>query len=368
LIDTLFCCYYNSIMKKQKESTESNLGEQGFVRKIDREKGYKKAAEFLILLGKEEAAKVLSHLTQEEIENLTKEIAAIETIKSGQAKKVLQEFGYLIEKQARGELNLSGGVEKAKEMLTFAFGEKKAQGFLAKIGQNKTSAPFSFLKEISADQIAQLVKQESAPVLAVLLSGVEPSLAAQIINKLDGDLRKEVITRIAHLKQINPEIIQKTADTLKKKLYLTGKISTQQIDGRSVLMGILKNMDYSTEKVILNGIGEENPELAEELAKKYFSMDVLFKIPKQQLQRIFRSFKEREIALLLKGKGEELKALVLSSVSGRRRMLIMEEYHLMDKILKSEADRATDEFIYFLRSKIEEGEVVLLEEDDKIIE
>jgi len=368
LIESVSCCYYNHIMAGKKETKPPTPEEQGFLKKIDREKGYKKAAKFLILLGKEEAAKVLAHLTQEEIENLTKEIAAIDTIKSKQAKKVLKEFGYIIEKQTKGELNLFGGAEKAEEMLTAAFGEKKAREFVAKIDKGRTGSQFSFLKDIDADQIVELIKEESPPVLAVILSHIEPRYAAGVVAKLPDELKKQVVARIAHMKQINPEIVQKTADTIKKKLYLTGKITTQKVDGKSVLMNILKNMDYSQDRIILDSIADESPELASELAKKLFTTDILFNIPKRQLQLVFRAFNDKQIALLLKGKREELKALVLDSVSGRRRILIMEEYNLLGEILKSEVDSATDDFLTFLQTKIEQGEITVFDEGDKIIE
>jgi len=133
-------------------------------------------------------------------------------------------------------------------------------------------------------------------------------------------------------------------------------------------MNILKNMDYSQDKIILDSIADESPELASELAKKLFTTDILFNIPKRQLQLVFRAFNDKQIALLLKGKREELKALVLDSVSGRRRILIMEEYNLLGEILKSEVDSATDDFLTFLQTKIEQGEITVFDEGDKIIE
>jgi flagellar motor switch protein FliG len=355
-------------MKKRAEVPDPKAGGSGFFKKINREKGYKKAAEFLILLGKEEAAKVLAELSPEEIENISKEIASIDTIKSDEAKKVLREFGYVIEKQARGKLPLVGGMDKAKEMLRAAFGEKKAEEVAAKIGKQDTDAQFSFLKEIEPEQIVELVKEESPPVLAVILCHLQPRRAAAVLGKLSDDLKKEVTARIAHMQKISPDIVQKTADTIKKNLYLTGKITTQRVDGKSVLMNILKNMEYSRDRIILDNIADEDPELASELSERLFSMDILFQIPRRQLQVLFRSFNDRQIALLLKGKPEDMKALVLDSVSQRRRMLIMEEYQLLGKILKSDVDTATNDFLAYLRLQVERGEIMVLDDGDKIVE
>lgn len=355
-------------MAKHKEIKAQEQEDHGFLKKIDREKGYKKAAEFLILLGKEEAAKVLAHLTQEEIENLTKEIAAVDTIHAKQAKKVLKEFGYIIEKQIKGELNLRGGMEIAEEMLEVAFGPKKAREVLAKIDKGRQGAQFSFLKDIDADQIVELIKEESPPVLAVILSQIDPRSAARVLARLPDELQKQVVARIARIQKIDPEIVQKTADTIKKKLYLTGKITTQKVDGKSVLMNILKNMDYSQDRIIIDRIADDSPELASELTKKLFSVEILFKIPKRQLQLVLRVFNDKQIALLLKGRRGEFKTFVLDNVSGRRRTLIIEEYNLLGEVLKSEVDSVTDEFLAFLQSKIEKGEITVIDEGDKIIE
>jgi flagellar motor switch protein FliG len=355
-------------MKKHDNSRQDRQDETGFLRKIDREKGYKKAAEFLILLGKDEAAKVISRLSPEEIENITREIASIDTIGSSEAKKVLQEFGYVIEKQARGNLPLAGGPEKAKEMLRVAFGEKKAAELAAKIERQHTDSLFSFLKDIDAAQITELVKDESPPVLAVIMSHIEPRLAASVLAGLPDELKKEVAARIAYMRKISPEIVQKTADAVKKKLYLTGNLTTQRVDGKTVLMKILKNMALDQDKLILDTIADENPELAAELSEKLFTMDTLFGIPRRQLQMIFRAFNDKQVALLLKGKPEDMKALILDSVSAHRRTLIMEEYQFLGQILKSDVDTVTHEFLNFLRSKIESGEVIVLADGDKIIE
>ncbi len=358
-------------MSKQEEPHIAPSAGSGFFKKIDkidREKGYKKAAEFLILLGKDEAAKVLSKLSPEEIESISKEIASIESIGGAEAKKVMQEFGYVIEKQARGDLPLTGGPEKAKEMLRAAFGEQKAAEFAAKIERQRTDSQFSFLKDIDGAQLTELVKDESPPVLAVIMSHVEPRLAASVLAGLSDDLKKEVAARIAHMEKISPEIVQKTADAVKKKLYLTGDLTTQRVDGKSVLMNILKNMALDQDKLILDNIADENPELAAELSERLFTMDTLFSIPRRQLQLVFRAFNDKQIALLLKGKSEEMKALVLDSVSARRRTMIMEEYRYMGQILKSDVDSVTQEFLSFLRSKIESGEVVVLADGDRIIE
>ena len=68
-----------------------------------RDKGYSKAARFLMLLGKEEAARVMKHLDEEEVAGITMEISQVDKIEATEATSILEEFGYLIKTGSSGQ-------------------------------------------------------------------------------------------------------------------------------------------------------------------------------------------------------------------------------------------------------------------------
>ena len=337
----------------------------GLIKDTVRDSGYEKAAKFLIIIGKEEAAKVLPFLTEEEVQTITREIARIDTVDNREASKILEEFGYLV--KTRNVL-LHGGLEKAKEMLVASYGEQKGAVLYEKLRLKTIKNPFAFLSQLKFEQVMMLLKNESAPVIGAILSYVEPRLAAKIIMALKPDLQKTVAKRIAILKEVNPDTLRRAEDSLKEKIEDLGEMTSLEIDGQAVLAGIMKHLDLGTENLLLESIDSFDPDIAESIKERLFTVDVVLKIRGIDLQNVLRDYTDEEVALLLKGKDDRIKEKILDNVSDRRAESIRLEYDNIGKVLKSDVDKLTKDFLNYLRQCVEKGEVVILDGDDVILE
>ena len=87
---------------------------RGFLRGTARDRGYERIAKFLMLIGKEPAAGVLEHLTEEEVAGITAQIARTHSVERREAFRILEEFGYLMKTR---DLFARGGTDKARELL-----------------------------------------------------------------------------------------------------------------------------------------------------------------------------------------------------------------------------------------------------------
>jgi flagellar motor switch protein FliG len=338
--------------------------EDAFVKTERRDKGYSRAAQLLIILGKEHAAKVLSHLTEEEALAVTKEIANMDTVSGDEAKKVLKDFGYLIKAK---DLVARGGVAKAKEMLNLAFGPEKAEGFYNKLLEKTVPHPFAFLNDLKADALLALLRDESAPVISLILSHIDPLLAAKVLTALPIDLKKQIARRISGMKTIPPEVIRKTEEVLRNKIKVAGEIVSQDIDGKAALVGILKNLGMSQGKKIIEELSEANPELASEIESKLFSLDIVHRISDRDLQKLLRETPDMEIAKLIKAKDRKFTERILSNVSGRRSELIKFDNQGIGKILKTEIEKTENEFLALVKDKLEKGEITILDDDGQYV-
>lgn len=336
----------------------------GFLKKTTRDLGYKKAAEFLILIGKDEAAKVMKHLTKDEIEGIMKEVAAIERIDVKSAQRVFQEFGHFLKTNQRVGI---GGIDKAREMLSGVFDDEKVQSILAKIPPVKTAPPFAFLMDVDTNRVIMLLKNESPAVISIILPHLKPMLGSQILSTFPSELQKEIVTRIARLQKIHPEVLQKIEETLKNKIRQHGEIITQEIDGKDTLVEILKHMDVGDEKSILNDLNDVSPELAEEIQEKLFTMDIIQHVPEKELQTMLREYTERELVLVLKGIEENIHRYILDNVSSRRREAIRIEYISTGAVLKSEVEKTIHDFLSHLRDQVEKGIVTILRNGDQYV-
>ena len=345
--------------KASKEGPDPSV--RGFIKETSRDAGYRKAAQFLMLLGKDEAARVLKHMSPEEIEGITKEIARTQHIDEHEASKILEEFGYISETK---NLIARGGVEKAQEMLTASLGPEKAEKILARVKKDMAPPPFSFLLDIDAHQAISLVKEESVPVASLILAHLEPKLAGRILQALSPEVQREVVPRIAKMRKVDPEVIRKTEETLRGKVREHGVPVTEDVDGKAALTEILRFMDPGKEQEILQTL---EPNISNEIRKKLYTIDIVFQLPDKDLQRVLRDHSDKEIAMLLKGVEEKAKARVLASMSDRRRELVQLESDALGAVRKSEAEAALQDFLEYIQVLEQKGELTVLREREEFI-
>jgi flagellar motor switch protein FliG len=320
-----------------------------------------KAAKFLLLLGKDQAATIMKHLGVEEIEQLSHEIARIKKIDTEEANKILAEFGIIKEKGA----SIQGGAEVAKEMLNNAFGPEKAENVLKKAVPFQGNKPFDFLNEYEFQQILMILKHEPSSVLGVVLPYLEPDKASKIVEALTPETRKETVKYMAVPKKVDNEVLNRMENVIKEKIRTQGKVITEEVSGKDALANILRHVDPSAEKEILESLAHIDPDLSEQIRELMFTPDTVLQMYDQDLQKLLRDYADEEIALILKGKSEEIQAKMLSSVSERRRELIEEEMSLMGHVKRSDADKATKDFLRYMQTLAEEGKIRIFRRGEK---
>jgi flagellar motor switch protein FliG len=326
-----------------------------------KETSFRKAAKFLMLIGKDEAAKVMQHFSPEEVEAVAREIAGIRRIENAEAEKILTEFGFLRE-SLRAPV---GGVEAARRILVNAFGEEKGRGILARCAPAQDEKFFGFLEDFEPQQLQLLFKNEPPAVLSVIIPYLEPETASKIFPLLGKSFRNEVVQRMARSEKISRDVLVRMEDALRERARkLSAPTQAEEVDGRGVLADILKYVDVGDEENILKNIEEENPIIAEEIKERLFTIDVLDYMDDADLQKVLRDMTDQEIALLLKGKSDAIRAKILMNVSDRRRSFVADEYRVMGAVLKKDVDTATRDFLNVLKRLETDGEITFRREGD----
>ena len=168
----------------------------------EKESIYRRVAKFLVVIGMDEAARILPHLSEEQTERIIPEIARIRSVSEEEKKAVLEEFSALLEKSKE-----IGGVEKARDLLVKTYGSKKAEEILSKAVTFPEGNPFDFLKEASAERILLLLRGESDAVKSLVLSQLEPKKAAAIINSMEAKEKSSVILRLSKMQKVSPDVM-----------------------------------------------------------------------------------------------------------------------------------------------------------------
>ncbi|MGI5096379.1 flagellar motor switch protein FliG [Treponema socranskii] len=320
---------------------------------------YRRVAKFLLIIGVDEAAKVMRHLTEEQTEKIIPEIASIRSVDPKEASEILSEFEGLL-KQARQ----SGGADIAREMLEKAYGAEKAEAMLQKAVSLSGGKPFEYLNTADGERVYFLLKDESPAVQALVLSRIKPEKAAAVIGKMDAEVKRDVISRLAKMQPVSPDVLRRTDKAIYEKSLSIAAEKAESIDGRSALAEILRRMPLASEDEIIETISGEDADLANDIRKRLFTLEDVEKSDDRFIQELLRSMSEKEIAYLIAGKPEPFRKKILYNVSKGRGDTVLEEEQLAKPMSKRDCDDVTGKFLGAMRSAYEQGKFKIDGRDD----
>ncbi|MGC8820249.1 MAG: flagellar motor switch protein FliG [Fervidobacterium sp.] len=318
--------------------------------------GKRKAAILLLTMGPERAAKVLKNLDDTEVESLTIEIANLGKVTNEERRVVLEEFQNLT--KAR-ELLISGGIDYAKEMLIKAFGPEKAMQIIERLVSNLAVKPFEFMKSADVVQIVNFLQSEHPQTIALVLSFLEPRIAAQVLGALPENLQIEVIKRISLLERASPDVVKEVEKLLEKKFAGVSTQTMSAVGGLDTAAEIMNSLDRSTEKNIMERLTYESPELAEEIRRRMFVFEDILKIDDRAVQLVLREVNMQDLAVALKGASEELKQKIMNNMSKRAQQLLKDEMEFMGPVRVKDVEEAQQKIINIIRRLEEAGEIVI---------
>jgi flagellar motor switch protein FliG len=321
-----------------------------------------------MLIGSAEAARILSELDKDLVEKISAEIASIRGVTAEEADAVLYEFKDLVASSWGYSGAVKGGPEAARSILYEAFGPEKGEELLRKAAPETLENPFSFLEEFSGEQTALLLRNEGNAAAALVLSRISPKSSAAALAGMSPDKKYDIVKRIARLGETPPEVLDKVAEGLREKARaLGGTTRAAEIDGPGVLAAILKQGDLRFGDRILSQLEEVSPDLGREMKERLNTIDDVVRAEDKPLQAKLRSMTDRDIAVLIKGKGEAFVKKIYANLSSSRRDLVREEGEILGAAPKRDVDRITGEFLSWFRLNREEGKILLLDDNDIIV-
>ena len=328
----------------------------------------KRTAQFMLLIGSDEASKIISRLDSEQVQAISKELVSIRSISTEEAESVLEEFRSLLS-PAYGYSGLSkGGPEEARRILYAAFGPEKGEALLIKAVPQALENPFDFLEDFSAEQLALLLKNESPAACALVFSRLPSKLSAELLKNTMPERKLEIVKRIARMKDTSPEVLERVAAALRERARHFGKDDTErEIDGKGVLTAILKHSELAFGNQILEQLEEEDPYLGREMKERLYTLDDVCNASDKPIQAKLRSMDDREIALLLRGRNEAFTQKIFWNLSQVRGDRIREESEIMGPVPKIEIEAVTRDFLSWFRQSLDDGKILMLSSEDVIV-
>ena len=318
--------------------------------------GVQKAAVLLITLGPEKSASIFKHLKEEEIEELTLEIANTRSISPQEKEDVLNEFYQVCLAQ---QYIAEGGIGYAKELLEKALGEQKAQDVITKLTASLQVRPFEFIRKTDPSQVLNFIQDEHPQTIAMILSYLSPAQSAMILGALTPEKQADVAKRIAMMDRTSPDVIKEVERVLERKLASLLNQDYTIVGGVDAIVDILNTVDRGTEKHIMESLEIEQPELAEEIRKKMFVFEDILLLDDRAIQRVLRDVDNNDLGIALKGANEEVQNVIFKNLSKRLSAMIKEDMEFMGPVRMKDVEEAQQKIVGIIRKLEDSAEIVI---------
>ena len=318
--------------------------------------GKAKVAMLLIALGRDKSTKIFKHLKEEEIEELTLEIASISSVTPEEKEEILTEFYNLCLAQ---DYIAEGGINYAQSLLEEAMGSDRANDLISKLTMSLQVKPFEFARKADSAQLINFIQDEHPQTIALVLSYLRPNQAAQLLSGLPKGKQAEVAKRIATMDRTSPDIIREVEKVLEAKVSTMMNQDYASVGGIDSVVEILNAVDRGTEKNILETLEVEDVNLADEIRNKMFVFEDIVKLDNRSIQRILRDVDNSTLAVALKGSSEQVKEIVLSNVSKRLAEMVVEEIQFMGPVRLRDVEEAQQKIVAVIRKLEDAKEIVL---------
>ncbi|MFN3865158.1 MAG: flagellar motor switch protein FliG [Demequina sp.] len=318
--------------------------------------GAQKAALVLIQMGRESASRVMAEFSSAEIDQITTEIANMHSVEDTTVSAVLGEF----KDAARHGIAAQGGLAYAQTLLEATLGPAKAAEILERLSSRVQAQPFDFLRRADARQVVSLLTGEHPQTIALVLAHLRPEHASAIMAGFSPETQTIVARRIALMEGASPDVVTLVAEELRRKA--TNLITSHEmssVGGVAPLVEIINRADAATEKLILEGLTEQDPELADQIRQLMFVFADITMLDDRAVQLVLRGIEASTLATALKGADDAVRDKILANMSERAREGLLEEIDLLGKVRMSLVEEARSRVVQVIRGLEENGEIMI---------
>lgn len=326
--------------------------------------GKQKVAILLISLGPQKSSEVFKHFADDEIEELTLEIANMRMVTPEVKEQVLEEFYQMCIAQ---EYISEGGINYAKDVLERALGSQKAVDIINKLTTSLQVKPFEFIRKTDPSQILNYIQNEHPQTIALILAYLSPLQAGQILSSLPGDKQGEVAKRIATMDRTSPEIIREVEAVLESKFSTMVSQDYTVAGGIEAIVSILNAVDRGTEKHIMDELETADAELSEEIKRRMFVFEDIVSLDGRSVQRFIREIDNSQWSIALKSASDEVKDVIFNNMSKRLVEMIKEDMEFMGPVRVKDIEEAQQNIVNTIRKLEDEGEIIISRGGDEVV-
>lgn len=318
--------------------------------------GRQKAAILIVSLGPEIAANIYRFLKEEDIEQLTLEIANLNKVSNEEKNDILEEFYQMLLAQ---NYITEGGIDYAKEVLEKALGTQKAIEIINRLTSSLQVRPFDFIRKADPSQLMNFLQNENSQTIALIMTYLTPEQSASLLSSLPPEKQVDIARRVAIMDRTSPEIIMEVEKVLERQMASVVTEDYTNVGGIQAVVNILNNVDRGTEKNIIEALEVDNPELAEEIRRRMFVFEDILSLDNRSIQRTLREVDNQDLIMALKGASEDVKKRIFENMSKRQAEMVKEDMEYMGPVRLRDVEDAQQKIVNIIRKLEDAGEIII---------
>jgi|GEM_PF-5090404 len=325
---------------------------------LNTEPDNKEIAKYLTVISKDEASEFLKKYPDDTLFKIIREIMKKPKIKIGEKELLIKKFNFIKDKEKINK-PVIGGKEIAKDLLLKSLDEKRANSIYNKVIVPKKIKVKSLadFKELDSFLIYNTLKKEKDHIKAVIISQLDSLQASKILKMMNKEERKNILLNLSKMKNIDMFAINIIKEQFSKKLKIIQENEFINLDGEDILKNIFQNIPKKQAKEIFDDLQGDDT-IGAGIKAKFYDLSMILKIDDRDLQNILIGYEDNDIALIMKGKSEEVKYKLFQNVSNKRKENILKEYEIIGKTHVNKINKATDDFISFIKILIQEENLI----------
>lgn len=282
--------------------------------------GAQKSAILLMSIDEDNATKILSSMTDEEIKELSNTMASLGQVSAEVVERIFVDF---VESMSSSGVVI-GTFDSTEKLLTKALGKDRVDTIMDDIRGPAGRTTWDKLGNVNEEVLAAFLKNEYPQTIALVLSKIKASHAARVLSVFPEDLSMEVINRMLGMESVKKEVLDGVEKTLRVE-FMSNLAKTQRRDTHEIMAEIFNNFDRASEAKYMGMLEQRNAEAAERIRALMFTFEDLQKVDPSGMQTLLRNVPKDKLAIAMKGASEVIKEMFFKAMSERAAKLLRED-------------------------------------------
>ena len=327
--------------------------------------GCQRAAAVLLGIGPDVATTVFKALGEPELRRIALGAKELRTRGPQVMSEALEHFVTTMESVAG---DAAAGDDLLRQVAERALGADAARrafdGVIPPPPPDEVLGPVS---QADPEALSMVLQREQAQTIALVLSSLESSRAASVLDRLPEKLRPDVLRRMATIESVAPEVLREVGQALSSELKALVAGGMRRVDGKSTALEILRRTNPQQQGVVLAEIEKDDGPLAAELRGRLFTFADLGHLADRDLQQLLREVDAQRLTVALKGATADVRQKFLQNLSSRAAEMLSDDLAAMGPVKLSSVEAAQQEIAKTAQDLASQGRITIVGPSEKML-